>query len=186
MYSGNFGLGHDVETFLGAAEALCDDDRIRFAFVGGGKRKSEVERAASRKGASATACSRRTSRGKAWRTGGRGDVHLVSLRRGVEGIMVPSKFYGVLAAERPAVFIGGSESEIARVIVGEQCGTVVDPGDVQGLVDALRRYADDPERCVEEGRKGRRSLIERYSRARCCEAWRELLESMSSRSEHLA
>ena len=43
MYSGNFGLGHDVDTFLQAAQRLQDDNRIRFAFVGGGKKKSIVE-----------------------------------------------------------------------------------------------------------------------------------------------
>ena len=43
MYSGNFGLGHDVETMLGAAERLRDDDRVRFLFVGGGKKKARVD-----------------------------------------------------------------------------------------------------------------------------------------------
>ncbi|MFW5877439.1 MAG: glycosyltransferase family 4 protein, partial [Myxococcota bacterium] len=43
MYAGNFGLAHDVGTFLQAAEALRHDDRIRFAFVGGGLRKPEVD-----------------------------------------------------------------------------------------------------------------------------------------------
>ncbi len=40
MYSGNFGIGHEIDTFLDAANSFRDDDRIRFAFVGGGKRRT--------------------------------------------------------------------------------------------------------------------------------------------------
>ena len=44
------------------------------------------------------------------------DVHLVSLLPQIEGLIVPSKFYGILAAGRPAIFIGDAEGEIAREI----------------------------------------------------------------------
>ena len=183
MYSGNFGLGHDVDTFLAAAEALRGDDRIRFAFVGGGKRWAEVERRVEESDLSNCVLAPYQPRERLGELVGAGDVHLVTLRRGVEGIMVPSKFYGVLAASRPAIYIGGREGEIARTIAEERCGSVIEPDDAAGLADTLRRYAEDPERRDDEGARGRRSLIEKHSRRVRCEAWRTLLESMVHDSE---
>ncbi|MGA1516263.1 MAG: glycosyltransferase family 4 protein [Phycisphaerales bacterium] len=183
MYSGNFGLGHDVETFLDAAEALRDDDRVRFAFVGGGKRKSEVERRVQERGLANCVLAPYQPRERLGELVGAGDVHLVSLRRGVEGIMVPSKFYGVLAASKPAIYIGSREGEIARTIEEERCGSVIEPGDAAGLAEILRRYAENPQRRADEGERGRRSLVERHSRRVRCEAWRTLLESMANDSE---
>ena len=43
MYSGNHSLVHPLDTVLDAAEALKDDERFVFAFIGGGKGKQVVE-----------------------------------------------------------------------------------------------------------------------------------------------
>jgi hypothetical protein len=43
MYSGNHSLVHPLDTILDAAEALKDDDRFVFAFIGGGKGKKAIE-----------------------------------------------------------------------------------------------------------------------------------------------
>jgi len=185
MYSGNFGLGHDVATFLDAAEILRDDDRIRFAFVGGGKRRSEVERRVTERKLANCVLAPYQPRESLGALVGAGDVHLITLRDGVEGIMVPSKFYGVLAAGRPAVFVGGPGSEIAQVIGEERCGAVVRPGDATGLVETLRAYADHPGSRDEEGGRARAALIARHSRTMRCERWRTLLEQLVDRSEPL-
>ena len=59
--------------------------------------------------------------------------------------MVPCKLFGILAAARPALFIGSDQSEISQVIQDDDCGSTVDEGDVDGLVNAILSYADDPE-----------------------------------------
>ena len=53
------------------------------------------------------------------------DVHLVSLRPELEGLIVPSKFYGIAAAGRPTIFIGDLDGEIARLISKYECGLTV-------------------------------------------------------------
>jgi len=44
------------------------------------------------------------------------DVHLVSLLPALEGYVVPSKLYGILAAGRPLIFIGDGKGDVGRVI----------------------------------------------------------------------
>jgi hypothetical protein len=41
---------------------------------------------------------------------------LVSLDPALEGLIVPSKFYGIAAAGRPTIFIGAENGEIARLL----------------------------------------------------------------------
>jgi len=176
MYSGNFGIGHDVATMLGAAERLRDDDRIRFAFVGGGKRKSEVESFVEERSLTNAILAGYQPRERLDASLSCADVHLVSLREGLEGCIVPCKLFGAMAAGRPTVFIGHPESEIARVLEENDCGIVIREGDIDGLVDAIVSLVSDRERSRRLGDRARAALGAAYDRDRACEAWRVLLE----------
>lgn len=184
MYSGNFGIGHDVETFLHAARELRDDDRIRFAFVGGGKKKEQVERFVRDERLESTCLiAPYQPRERLDELLSAADAHLVSLLEGVEGIMVPSKLFGILAAGRPAIFIGDDRSEISRVIVENECGASVRQGDVDSLVEIIRGYADDPAACDRAGERARKSMIEEHDAVHRFEAWRKLLEGLAGDAE---
>ena len=60
------------------------------------------------------------------------DLHLVSLIPSLEGLIVPSKFYGILAAGRAVLFIGDQDGELSRVIRATPCGLVLAPGNSGG------------------------------------------------------
>lgn len=178
MYSGNFGLGHDVDTMLNAAERLRDDDRIRFAFVGGGKKKAQVEAFVRERGLANCILAPYQPRERLEQLLAAADVHLASLSDGVEGIMVPSKVYGMMASARPSVFIGPAASEVARAIAEAGGGAVIACGGVGDLVDCIARYAADRTLVAEHGRRGRASLERSYTRQQLCQRWVELLESL--------
>ena len=72
------------------------------------------------------------------------DVHLVSMRPEMTGIVVPGKLYGAMATERPVLFVGPDHCETADTIRQAGCGLTVRLGDVDGLVEALDRLADRP------------------------------------------
>ena len=177
MYSGNFGLVHDVETMCEAARLLRDDKRIAFAFVGGGKRKAEVL-AFVRTHALDARIEPYQPRDKLDALLSCADVHLVTLQPGFEGLVVPSKMYGIMAAGRPALVVGPATSEVALVAGESGCGRVIDPGDSAGLAKAIRDLAHDPEAARAMGERGRADLHARHSRERLCEGWRRLLEGL--------
>ena len=58
-----------------------------------------------------------------------GDIHVISLRSGFDGLVVPSKAYGALAVGKPILDIGTPHGEIARMILEEDIGNVVPAGD---------------------------------------------------------
>lgn len=178
MYSGNFGLCHDVQTMCRAAEVLKDDDRFRFAFVGGGKRKQEVERFVRDHELTNCIVAPYQPREKLGLSLSAADIHLASILDGAEGCIVPCKLFGVMAAARPCVFIGSSNSELSIVLREHEAGCTVRPGDVDEFVLQLVSLAEDSGRRERLGANAREALGKAYSRERACEQWRMLLEEL--------
>ncbi len=180
MYSGNFGLAHDVKTMLLAAERLRGDPQYRFLLVGSGKRKKEVEEFCSAKRLQNVVLDDYQPRSKLAMSLSSGDVHLVTMKAGLEGLVVPCKLFGIMAAARPTVFIGSPQSELAMVLQEHDAGIVVSPGDVDSLVKAITDLATNPDVCRKLGENARRALASAYDRARACEKWQNLLESVAA------
>ncbi len=65
------------------------------------------------------------------------DVHLACLLPQLEGLIVPSKFYGILAAGRPTIFIGDTDGDLGRIIRATQCGASVAVGDADALLNVI-------------------------------------------------
>ena len=82
------------------------------------------------------------------------DVHLISMRPEMTGIVVPGKLYGIMAAARPALFVGPSHCESADTI--RRCRVRIhDPsGDAEGVVFALTTLAADLNLAPADGREG--------------------------------
>lgn len=104
MYSGNFGIGHDARTILPCdVTARRTHPALRFEFVGGGKhtRSRKVHRGERpHQREMARICPAREKLGPSLAAG---DIHLISLKEGVEGIMVPSKLMGIMAVGRASI-----------------------------------------------------------------------------------
>ncbi len=65
------------------------------------------------------------------------DVHLISLKPELEGLIVPSKFYGILAVGRPVIFLGSNSGELSKIINDQNYGQVVLPGDNDHLISVV-------------------------------------------------
>src|SRR5207237_1217133 len=67
------------------------------------------------------------------------DVHLASLRPDWTGVVVPSKFFGSLAAGRPVLFAGSPESAVACWVREHVIGGLLDPADLDAPAPGLLR-----------------------------------------------
>jgi glycosyltransferase involved in cell wall biosynthesis len=104
------------------------------------------------------------------------DVHLVTMRDGMQGLIVPSKIYGILAAGRPTIYVGPAEGEIYEIVAGGACGVHVAIGDAAGFANAVERYASDPALVRAHGENARRLFDERFTRERGIEEFRKALK----------
>ncbi len=178
MYAGNFGLGHDMLTIAASVVELAKDPRIVFAFVGSGKRKAELLQAVSAGESSQVIDAPFQPRELLGKLLGSADVHLISMSAEVKGMLVPSKLYGVLAAGKPALFVGPADSEVGLVISESGCGTTVANGDEAGLTAAIRAYANERERVVREGVNGQNAYAARWNALAAMARWEALLEAV--------
>jgi len=176
MYSGNMGRGHRFGEFLAAAEALNGDASLRWVFVGGGKRRGEIEDALARDSRLNVLLLPYAPAGRLREHLCSADVHLVSLDAKWQGCMVPSKVQGIFAVGKPIIFVGGSENSIAQWIADSGGGWVVPENDLPALLRAIEA-SRDPEERRRRGAAARAFAEKAFSRElnlnRLCE-WLEL------------
>jgi colanic acid biosynthesis glycosyl transferase WcaI len=168
-YSGNLGRAHEIETLLAAVEALQGEMSLSFLFIGGGFNMDALKRQVSERRLSGVRFLPYQPRESLTDSLAAADVHL-------EGLIVPSKFYGILAAGRPVVFIGDPDGELARVTVSAHCGRAVSTGDGAGLARTLLSLKNDAVQRQAMGRAARQLLSDRYSTSRAIDSWVALLD----------
>src|SRR4030095_9393679 len=88
---------------LYAAEQLRDRPDVVFVFVGDGAKKKELQDIAARRDLRNVVFLPFQPREMMDQSYATADVSLVSLKRGLAGVIVPSKVYKVLASGRPCI-----------------------------------------------------------------------------------
>lgn len=182
-YSGNLGRAHEFDTVLAAAERLRQDPRIVFLMIGGGKQFEELNRRVVERGLSGSfrfapyqeRVMLRFSLGVA-------DAHWLSLNPRLEGLIVPSKFYGIAAAGRPMIVIGDENGELGRLVEKERCGYAIPPGDSKALVALLHRLAGESDALAEMGKRARNMLDAQFTRQQGLARWCRLLDRLDRAS----
>ena len=175
MYSGNMGLGHRFDTVLHAAQALKAQSHIQFVFIGEGPRREDIADRIRDAELSNSRLLPYQPRHDLARSLSAADIHLVSLRDDMQGLIVPSKIYGILAAGRPSILIGGSENEVAAITQEHGCGSVVQEGDVRSLTQAILALANSPGKRQAMGRRAREAFEEHYAFDVALEEWERVI-----------
>lgn len=142
VHAGNLGHYGAWEALLRAARLLGDG--IGLVFVGEGAQRAQLQEAAE---------SLRNVRflpffpaGKIQSVLAAADAHVVTIKRGLEGIVVPSKMYGILAAGKPIVSVAPTETDVATLCIQLGCGVSCDPDRPEATAAAIRDLAGDPAR----------------------------------------
>lgn len=165
VYSGNLGLAHEFETVLAAAERLRAQP-VTFAFFGEGPRRREIEAAVAARRLTNVEFHRAVPRESLGDSLAAADLHLVTLRPGLPGLLVPSKIYGILAAGVPTLYVGPAEGEVFEIVTRGRCGTAIANGDASALEAAVLEYMRDAGKRRREGLAARAALESSYGMAR--------------------
>lgn len=180
LYSGNIGYLHEFDTIIAVAESLVKEGtrEIVFVFIGEGIKKGYIEEKVREKGLDNILFFPYQPREILTYSLGLADVSLVTLEKGFEGMVVPSKIYGILASGRSVIAVVGGESEITEIIREGKCGKIVKIGDYQGLEDGIIKYYNDRERCREDGLSGRRYFEKNFDRKIATRKYIEVIEEV--------
>jgi colanic acid biosynthesis glycosyl transferase WcaI len=173
VHAGNLGFYGAWETLITAAREL-EHDGVGLVFVGDGAQRSRLQELAtgtpnvrflpffpSSKIASVLAAA---------------DGHVITIKRGLEGVVVPSKMYGILAAGRPIVAVAPKETDAATLSERENFGCSADPDRPDEVVAAVRALLSDPQRVATMGAAAR-TAAPRYARQAEVQKFATILES---------
>ena len=162
FYSGNFGVAHDIDTIAGAICHFRNDSRFIFTFSGGGAAKTQLQQLCSAKQIDNVRFLSYVSTHQINAHLAQADIGLVTERPSFVGTVVPSKTYGLMAANRPILFIGPKEATPAGLIKRFGCGWQIDPGDVAAVTELLEMLAVNRELITEAGQKARAAFDRHY------------------------
>ena len=174
-YSGNMGRAHEFKTILDAAAILRHKEDIRFLFIGSGIRLASIEATVQQQELNNVIFQPYQPRERLGLSLTVPDVHLISLRPALEGLIVPSKFYGIAAAGRPTIYIGDLDGEIPRILKQSTCGYTVSIGNAKELSDRILELSQDTERVTQMGERARAVFDNRYAKRHALAAWQHLL-----------
>jgi glycosyltransferase involved in cell wall biosynthesis len=178
MHSGNVGLSQNLEVLIEAADRLRSKDRLTIAIVGDGSKRRTLEAMAAARGLTNVRFYPYQPKVLLHDSFASADAFVVSLKRGLEGFIVPSKVYGILAAGRPYIAATDPSAEPAAIVRDGGCGLVAAPGDPAALADAIMTLYDDPTTTREMGSRARR-VARQFDRRSAVRAYHELFERVA-------
>jgi len=179
-YSGNLGRAHEFRTFMKTAVLLNDRPDIVFLVIGGGAQLRNVRNFAAGFALKNVVERPYQPREQLPFSLGVADLHVVSLKPALEGLIVPSKFYGIAAAQRATAFIGDRYGEIGTLVRRYECGGCFAVGDEQGLADFIVHLAENRVECERLGKNARLALEAEWSQEKAFQRWQNALLSLQT------
>ncbi len=141
MYSGNMGLGHDLESILIAAERLSGDSRFHFVLIGAGPKWEMLNQARQTKQLDNVTVLGWQPESVIAHSLAAADLAIVSLERELTGLAVPSKAYSFLAAGAPLVVLCEPDCELADLVNEFDCGARIPAQQPDRLCQLLLKAA---------------------------------------------
>lgn len=166
MYSGNIGLYYDLPNLLKLIAQFQQEKEVVFAFIGEGSVLEELKEYQQKHQLENVVFIPYQEKKDLIYSLNAGDVHFVMNAKGIKGVSVPSKLYGVMAAGKPVLGILEEGAE-ARLIVEEaECGRVVSPEDYEAIRNLIREFIQkrNSEELACMGEKGRNYLVQHLTK----------------------
>src|SRR5579859_5198607 len=176
VHAGNLGFYGAWETLITAVRSL-EEDGVGLVFVGDGAQRSHVEALAreaenvrflpffpATKIPSVVAAP---------------DAHVITVKRGLEGVVVPSKMYGILAGGKPIVAVAPEETDAASL--GAKFGFAVsaDPDSPEKVATAIRSLVVDKAKMERMARAARAAALD-YDRVKELQKFVKIIEEAAN------
>jgi colanic acid biosynthesis glycosyl transferase WcaI len=178
MHSGNVGLSQNLEVLIEAADRLRSKEGLTIAIIGDGSKRHALEAMATARGLDNVRFFPYQPKALLHESFATADAFVVSLKSGLEGFIVPSKVYGILAAGRPYIAATDPSAEPAAIVREGACGLVAAPDDPAALADAIATLYDDRVATREMGARARR-VARQFDRRSAVEAYHELFQRVA-------
>ncbi|MDW8516032.1 glycosyltransferase family 4 protein [Priestia flexa] len=179
MYSGNIGLYYDLENIIKVTKHFKEYKDIAFVFIGEGAVKKDMQAFVNSNDIQNVHFLPYQPKEFIKYSLNVADVHLVVNQKGIKGVSVPSKIYGVMAAGKPVLGVLEQESEAQMLIEKSGCGVVVEPQDYTGIINSIEElYQLETGKLATLGLNGRDYLDQHLKRKISINKYRETLKQV--------
>ncbi len=175
QYSGNFGVAHEYETLLGAVRLLRDEGRIVFQITGAGRNYDALKAVCAEEKLPNIVFEGYAPADRLEKHLGTADISVVILSAPFRDVLLPSKYYGILASGRGTLLISGCESDISRDIQQEGVGLCFDHLESVRLGRELLGLLESPGALHEMGGRARALYDRKYAQEVILEQYRKVL-----------
>ena len=158
MYSGNIGLYYDLENIIKVIGEFKDREDVVFAFVGDGTVKDKIEAYVSENNLSNVTFIPYQDKADLIYSLNAADIHWVVNAKGIKGVSVPSKLYGVMAAGKPVLGVLDEGSEARLIVEDCNCGLCIEPGNYKEISNNIKYILNNKEEIRLLGLNGRQYL----------------------------
>ncbi|MFM8269384.1 MAG: glycosyltransferase family 4 protein, partial [Pseudomonadota bacterium] len=165
LYSGNHSVVHPLDTLLGAAKELKNNDEVVFLFIGAGLRTKDVAQYKKENQLTNIIQLPLQPREKVKASFGSANLHCVVMGPGMSGLVHTSKIYSVLSSGKPFVFVGPERSHVGDLIRINKVGTIVESGESHRLVEIILETQRLTPRALQDIRAQSHAVIRNYSPA---------------------
>lgn len=182
MYSGNLGLYYDLENLIKYTELFKECPDLMFVFIGEGAVKQQMMLHVKEQHNEQVKFLGFQDKSRIKYSLNAADVHLVVNQKGIKGVSVPSKIYGVMAAGKPVLGVLEEGSEAFRLVEASGCGLLVEPQQYDGFVATVKQmYFMNKNERYEMGMRGRSYLEQNLRREVAMEKYRTLLHTLTTK-----
>lgn len=158
MYSGNIGLYYDLENIIKVIGEFKERKDVVFAFVGDGTIKDKIEKYVEENQLRNVIFIPYQDKADLIYSLNAADIHWVVNAKGIKGVSVPSKLYGVMAAGKPVLGVLDKGSEARLIVEDCNCGVCIEPGDYQEISKQINYILENKEEIKSLGFNGREYL----------------------------
>jgi glycosyltransferase involved in cell wall biosynthesis len=174
VHAGNLGFYGAWNTLVTAARDLASEG-VGLVFVGDGAQRSQIEAAAA--GSGNIRFLKFFPASKIPSVLAAADAHVITIKRGLEGVVVPSKMYGILAAGKPIVAVAPKETDPASLGIQRGFAVGADPDLPGEVVNAVRALASDPNKLKAMGEAARAAAPD-YDRVKELQKFVEIIDHL--------
>jgi len=185
LYCGNLGSMHDTLTLVNALKSPMAYSEQRFGFIlhfhaSGPHYAAFIREVQEINSVLAKNIILKFALNEAEWTDRMKDAHvaLVTMKLGSEKVVMPSKTYSALAAGQAILAICSSDSDLARLVMEEECGWVVTPGNTTELWGALTEITQNHKLLQTKRENAYRAGQNKFSEVIVAREWIKLLTSL--------
>ena len=176
VHAGNLGFYGAWNTLVTAARRLSNDG-VGLVFVGEGAQREEIKAMAA--GAENIRFLDFFPSSKIPSVLAAADAHIITIKNGLEGVVVPSKMYGILAAAKPILAVARKETDVASLAVQRGFGVAANPDDPEEVVAAIRAIAFDRNR-LRKMAEAAKAAAPDYDRVKEMKKFVEILDGLAA------